>query len=625
MLDDFLDAIRTEEFEQKPVALDEFLYSADFLNFPKLSDVQFKALEAMTQIYKYETLVTLWGQEEADRLQKSTQQEIILVLGKGSGKDLITSIAFARIAYLLLCLTDPARYYGKPPGDSIDMLNVAINAQQAKNVFFKYFKNRVKLCRWFDGKWDETADSLRFDKNITAYSGHSERESWEGYNFIVVVLDEISGFSVDGETASDGMLKNKTADSIYKMYKASVSSRFSRSGKLVLLSFPRYKGDFITKRYDEAVAEKNVEICSHSFKIREDLPDGVNGNYFDIAWEKDHIISYKESGVYAIKRATWEVNPTVTIDDLKSDFMRDFSDAMGRFACMPSEAIDAFFKDRDRIEQAFPPGKLGPFTDSWEPRATFQPDKNKKYYIHVDLAYKHDRAAVAIASVEDWVTIKYSETVKHRSPIIKIDAVRYWTPDINKNIDIEDIKNFIVRLKMSGFNIAIVTFDQWNSAAYREQLKNDFKIKTDILSVAKPHYEDFALALTEKRIKGYELPLLVDELMGLRIIKGNKVDHQRRGTKDLSDAVVGAVFNVISYEKQMDEVEIEVRFGDEYIDINEKPVYVEPQRQGPVKKMPNSLAEFINSRSDKEDEPVKVKQTITPVDINFYIDGKVYD
>jgi hypothetical protein len=420
------------------------------------------------------------------------------------------------------------------------------------------------------------------------------------------------------------MLKNKTADSIYKMYKASVSSRFSRSGKLVLLSFPRYKGDFITKRYEEVVAEKSVEICEHSFKIREDLPDDVEGNYFDIAWEKDHIISYKESGVYAIKRATWEVNPTVAINDLKSDFMRDFSDSMGRFACMPSEAVDAFFKDRDRIEEAFPPGKLGPFTDSWEPRATFKPDTNKKYYIHVDLAYKHDRAAVAIASVEDWVTIKYSDTVKHRSPIIKIDAVRYWTPDINKNIDIEEIKNFIVRLKMSGFKIALVTFDQWNSAAYREQLKNDFKIKTDLLSVAKPQYEDFALALTEKRVKGYDLPLLVDELMGLRIIKGNKVDHQRRGTKDLSDAVVGAVFNVISHEKQMDEVEIQIHFGEDYLE-EQKPVQVEPLRQEPAKKMPRDLAAFISSRSQKDEKPEPVKVASAPVDIDFYIDGKIYD
>ena len=625
---DFLQAVTTDHFDERPVDLATFLYSEEFLNFPPLSDIQFKAVEAMTQIYKYDTLVEIWGQEEADRLKKSTQQEILLMLGKGSGKDLITSIAFARIAYLLLCLKDPARYYGKPPGDSIDMLNVAINATQAKNVFFKYFKNRVRLCPWFNGKYDETADAIRFDKEVTAYSGHSEREAWEGYNFIMVVLDEISGFASEGATTTDGLLQGKTAESMYKMYKASVSSRFPRDGKLVLLSFPRYKGDFITKRYDEAVAEKATITKSHTFKIHEDLPDGQPDNELVLEWEEDEIISYKESGVYAMKRPTWEVNPTISIDDLKPDFLRDFSDALGRFACMPGDAIDAFFRDRDRLEAAFPPGAAGPFRDDWTWKSTFMPDKNRRYYLHVDLAYKHDRAVVAMASVEDWAIIKYSETVKHRAPIIKIDAVRYWTPRPEQNIDFEEIKQFIVDLKMAGFPLRLVTFDQWNSAGYRDQLQRDFGIKTDLLSVAKPHYEDFALAIAEQRVRGYGLPLLVDELLGLRVIKGNKIDHQRKTSKDLSDAVVGAVYNVIKYEKQMDEVEIEVFFGDleEDQEVREAPreEYIQPLLK--PKKMPKNLAAFISSRQEPDEEPeVKPSYVSIPdpeVELELYMDGK---
>jgi len=621
---DFLDAVKTDDFDERPVSLDTFLYSEDFLNFPPLSEIQTKAVEAMTQIYHYETLVDLWGQEEADRLRKSTQEEIILMLGKGSGKDLISSIAFARIAYLLLCLKDPARYFGKPPGDSIDMLNVAINAQQAKNVFFKYFKQRIKLCKWFDGKWDETADSLRFDKNVTAYSGHSEREAWEGYNFIIVVLDEISGFSSEGDTTSDGMIRGKTADSIYRMYKASVSSRFPKNGKLVLLSFPRYEGDFISKRYDEVVGEKSVEFDQHLFKVHEDLPDGKEGNEMSIEWHRDHIISYKESGVYAIKRPTWEVNPTISIDDLKADFLRDTFDALSRFACMPSKAVDAFFRDKDKLEAAFPPGIDGPFDEDWNWRRTLRPDENRKYYIHVDLAYRHDRAAVAIASVEDWVTIKYSESVRHRAPIIKIDGVRYWTPTPDKNIDIEEIKQFIIDLKTAGFRIALVTFDQWNSAAYRQQLQSDFKIKTDLLSVAKPHYEDFSLAISEQRIKGYSLPLLVDELMGLRVIKGNKVDHQRKGTKDVSDAVVGAVYNVITHEKKVDEVEIDVFVG-ELDDDYRKPeeVYIEPPKPQTKKKMPKNLAAFIGARKKDDSEPENQEiSESSEFDLSIFLDGE---
>jgi len=248
------------------------------------------------------------------------------------------------------------------------------------------------------------------------------------------------------------------------------------------------------------------------------------------------------------------------------------------------------------------------------------------YYLHVDLAYKHDRAAVAMASVHEWVTIKYSDTIKHRAPVISVDAVRFWTPRPDQNIDIEDVKNFIVELKMAGFPIKLVTFDRWNSVAYRQQLQSDFGMKTDILSVAKQHYEDFALAISEQRVRGYSLPLLVDELLGLRVIKGNKVDHQRKGSKDLSDAVVGAIYNVINNEKRDSEIEIEVYFSSPE---NEREPYV-PEPQPVIKpKMPKNLSSFINSRSDtvRSSKPIVVNSSGTggelkEIDLNIYMDGE---
>jgi phage terminase large subunit-like protein len=202
--------------------------------------------------------------------------------------------------------------------------------------------------------------------------------------------------------------------------------------------------------------------------------------------------------------------------------------------------------------------------------------------------------------------------------------VRYWTPTPDKNIDIDEIKQFIIDLKMAGFRIALVTFDQWNSAAYRQQLKSDFKINTDLLSVAKPHYEDFSLAIGEQRIKGYALPLLVDELLGLRVIKGNKVDHQRKGTKDVSDAVVGAVYNVIKNEKKLDEIEIDIFVGeldDEYGKPEE--VYIEPPKQEPAKKMPKQLASFIGSRKKEDEIPEEVNYNPDPeMDLSIFLDGK---
>jgi hypothetical protein len=78
------------------------------------------------------------------------------------------------------------------------------------------------------------------------------------------------------------------------------------------------------------------------------LPEDDPDNYFDISWDEDQIISYKYPGVFALKKPTWEVNPTRKIDDFKIAFLTDIGDAMQRFACVPTFASDAFFKQSEK-------------------------------------------------------------------------------------------------------------------------------------------------------------------------------------------------------------------------------------------------------------------------------------
>lgn len=67
--------------------------------------------------------------------------------------------------------------------------------------------------------------------------------------------------------------------------------------------------------------------------------------------DEDNIISYKVPKILALKRPTWEVNPTRKIDDFKLAFYTDLGDAMMRFACTPTFASDAFFKQKEKLEK----------------------------------------------------------------------------------------------------------------------------------------------------------------------------------------------------------------------------------------------------------------------------------
>jgi hypothetical protein len=540
---DLIDMLDGEEFDEKPVDLKTFVRSPEYLGLPELSDYQYTLIEKSSQIYKDSTLIKLFGEEEGRIRFKQTANEVVAQLGKGSGKDYCSTIAVAYIVYLLLCLKDPATYYGKPPGDSIDIINIAINSQQASNVFFKGFKTRIEKSPWFAGRYTDKAAEVKFDKAITVHSGHSEREAWEGYNVIVVILDEISGFAIENTTGHD---QAKTGAAIYDMYRASVDSRFPDFGKVILLSFPRYKNDYIQQRYNAVVADVETVVRDHRFKMDEDLPDGTVGNEFEIQWEEDHILSYKIPRVYALKRPTWEVNPVRKIDDFKVAFFTNPTDALSRFACMPPDAVDAFFKSREKVEKAFNKAHLAVDNfgrlEEW-----FIPDPDKEYFIHVDLAQKHDHCAVAMAHVNKWVNIKVTDTYSQPAPIVEIDAVRFWTPTKDKSVDFTEVKDYILSLKTRGFKIRVCTFDRWNSHDMMQQLKQ-YGINTEILSVAKKHYDDMAMVVAEERVVGPHIPLLIDELCQLRIMR-DKVDHPRKGSKDLADAVCGSIYNSISRSK----------------------------------------------------------------------------
>ena len=566
MFDDFLEALQDNPFEEEPVDVKTFVEGEDYLNQPPLSDIQYEIVRAMSQVYKKEDLELLLGAEEGARYYKKyTKNEVIMQLGKGSGKDFVSTVSVAFIVYKLLCLKDPARYYGKPSGDAIDIINVAINAQQAKNVFFKGFKSKIERSPWFIGKYYAKVDSIDFDKSVTVYSGHSERESHEGLNLLVAVLDEISGFANEVNTGND---QGKTADNIYKAFRGTVDSRFPDLGKVVLLSFPRFQGDFISKKYDDAILDKEVVERTHRFVMNPDLPEDQEGNYLDIKWDEDHILSYKYPNVYALKRPTWEVNPTRKIEDFKLAFYTDLGDAMMRFLCTPTYASDAFFKQKEKVQATM--SIRNPVDQMRRFDPNFKPDPNKKYFIHADLAQKHDKCAVAIAHVDKWVNIKVMKDYEQIAPFVVVDAVAWWEPRAEGPVDLSEVKQWIQNLRRLGFDIGMVSFDRWQSFDIQNELKA-VGMRTSTVSVAKKHYEDMAMLVYEERLVMPMIDLLFEELSELKIVRNNKVDHPRKKSKDLADAVCGAIFGAISHTPRDMNQEVEIH------SFKERPKYADEE------------------------------------------------
>jgi hypothetical protein len=403
------------------------------------------------------------------------------------------------------------------------------------------------------------------------------------------VLDEISGFAQEVATGND---QGKTADNIYKAFRASVDSRFPDLGKVALLSFPRYPGDFISQRYDAVIADKEVITKHHKFVMNPDLPEDAPGNSLEISWDEDTILNYKFPGMFALKRPTWVVNPTRKVDDFKLAFYTDIGDAMQRFACIPTFASDAFFKQRDKVQNAM--SIRNPIDSFRRFEETFTPDPEKIYYVHADLAQRHDKCAVAIAHVDKWVNIQVIKDYEQVAPVVVVDAVAWWEPKVEGPVDLSEVKQWIQNLRRIGFNIGLVSFDRWQSFDIQNELKA-VGMRTETVSVAKKHYEDMAMLIYEERLVMPTIDLLFEELTELKIMKGNRVDHPRKSSKDLADAVCGAIYGAISHTPRNINQEINIHtFKDrpkQYLEFEDKNV-IQYKTQGSQEDIDNYLKQF---------------------------------
>jgi hypothetical protein len=66
------------------------------------------------------------------------------------------------------------------------------------------------------------------------------------------------------------------------------------------------------------------------------------------------------------------------------------------------------------------------------------------------------------------------------------------------------------------------------------------------------------MLIYEERLAMPAIDLLFQELTELKIMKNNRVDHPRKSSKDLADAVCGAIFGAISHTQKNTILEVEI-------------------------------------------------------------------
>ncbi|OHD15144.1 MAG: hypothetical protein A2Y38_01780 [Spirochaetes bacterium GWB1_59_5] len=280
-----------------------------------------------------------------------------------------------------------------------------------------------------DSVVDVCKEAIVFPHNIRIFALNSSNESAEGYNIIAFICTEYAAF-VNTEDQPN-------ADSIFNVLYSSANTRFPGKFLGMLISYPRYNGDAILQKYDDAMEKKRRGDTSRP-------------------------------RIYAIKKSTWEFNPMRSRAEYESELTSNDpvvrEAAYGKYLCEPGEKETKYIGDKAAILACVsgrqPIAQLETFEESVNGvlmgrlriskfNISRQPS-SVKYVARVDLGKSRDRACLCVGHLD--------------GDKVVIDLIAHWVPDPNRKmiIDVDDPARLIVQLRNQLVSIVYCSYDQWN-------------------------------------------------------------------------------------------------------------------------------------------------------------------
>ena len=445
--------------------------------------------------------------------------EVIFCAGIGSGKSFFSSICMSYILYMVGCLKNPAAYFNKARGTQIYLMNMSVNEKSAKKVVFGEIKARIDGSEWFENRmpYDKRIGSeLRFNKqNLSIIPGNSQESFFEGYNILAGVIDEADAHkkTEDKDFAEVG----------YDAIKGRIKSRFGVRGLIIIIGSPKTTQGFIMTKMREAEGLKRT--LARRMAI----------------WEA-HPASEYCGKTFKYKKGVIEIDVPIEYED---DFKRNPEKSLKDLAAIPLYASEPFFSYPEKVLEGFNEETEIPTTFDGKLKQDFKCFDRIKRTVHIDLGINKnggDACGVAMGHVSKMVKINGEHL-----PIIKIDLMIRITAKPGSEIIIADVRQFIYKLIDRKFKIFLVTMDGWQSTDSLQQFKKR-RLRAELLSIDRTTapYEATKEAIYDERLDYYEYQPFMDECVKLELVNGDKVDHQPKGSKDVSDAVAGVVHNLLT-------------------------------------------------------------------------------
>lgn len=496
----------------------------------------------------------------------SPYYEIILSAGTGCGKTTLSTIGMLYDIYKLGCLVNPRDYYGLDESTDIVFGLFSANLQLAGDVNWGKIVEGLLNSPWFSERLVDERGLKKKAGSLNLVQLFNKIGIQMGSRFQHTMGKAIFGALLD--EAAFQQEKSQQAQKTYSELSIRMASRLTEltnmPGHLWLASSPKDASDFLQERITKSKGIKGILIKDNiaQWHVKPNMLKQGTFKVFVGSENKDPFIVENEKDL-----KDEDLRYVIDVpNQYKDKFKLDIVIAIMNLAGIRSISDMAFIKSVSVINESMTLDN--PFTKNvftlpfgdgegeimdFMNLSYFKDIRYPEYkrFIHLDYAYSSktlDRLGIAAvySKIDDVNIYKYISddhiiNLDDTDKTFIVDFAIGIEPVKGEEISLKKVERFIKYLKSIDYPIGMISADTFQSKRSLQEFELcGFNTQNISVDRSRDPYIFYRQLLNRRKIIQVRHDLLKKELLGLRD-DGTKIDHESTGSKDVADAVCGAI------------------------------------------------------------------------------------